>query len=90
MKFYSTRELRSTSTVWNELAENGQAIITNNGKPKAILLDVSEDNYEETLSAINQAKAMIAFNSMRAKSMKNGFMSEEEIENEIAAARRGE
>lgn len=90
MKFYSTRELRSTSMVWDNLSENGQAVITNNGKPKAILLDVSEDNYEEMLKAITQAKAMIAFNSMRRKSAKIGFMSDEEIEEEIAAARRGE
>ena len=33
-------------------------------------------------------KAMIAFNSMREKAEKNGYMRDEEIEAEIAAARR--
>ena len=37
-----------------------------------------------------QAKAMIAFNSMRAKAAANGYMSDEDIEAEIAAVRRGE
>lgn len=89
MQFYSVRELRSTTAIWDNLAKNGQAVITNNGKPKALLLDISEDDFEETLLAIKQAKAMIAFNSMRAKSAKNGFMSDEEIEKEIAEARSG-
>lgn len=33
-------------------------------------------------------KAMMAFNSMREKAEKNGYMRDEEIEAEIAAARR--
>ncbi len=41
------------------------------------------------LQAVRQAKAMIAFNNMRSRSLANGFMSEEEIEAEIDAARKG-
>lgn len=37
-----------------------------------------------------RTKAMIAFNSMRAKAAKRGYMSDVEVEAEIAAARRGE
>lgn len=37
---------------------------------------------------MKQEKAVIAFHSMRAKASANGYMSEEEIEAEIAAARR--
>lgn len=33
---------------------------------------------------------MIAFNNMRSRSLANGFMSEEEIEAEIDAARKGD
>ena len=51
------------------------------------MLDISEDNFEEVLRAVRQAKAMIAFNSMRKIAEDNGFMSEEEIEAEIQAAR---
>ena len=39
------------------------------------------------VKAIRRVKAMIAFKSMRLKAAKQGFMSDEEIEAEIAAYR---
>ena len=69
---------------------DGEVVITNNGKPTALMIDISDGSFEATLKAVKQAKAMIAFNSMRQKAASNGFMSDEEIEAEIAAARRGE
>lgn len=90
MNFYSVRDLRTTpKTIWQDLSSDGQVIITNNGKPTAILLDISDGSFEETLKAIKQAKATIAFNSMREKAHKKGFMNNEEIEQEINAYRKG-
>lgn len=90
MNFYSVRDLRNDSkSIQENLKGNGEAIITNNGKPSALLLDIFEDNFEVMLQAVRQAKAMIAFNNMRSRSLANGFMSEEEIEAEIDAARKG-
>lgn len=45
---------------------------------------------ENDAKAVRQAKAMMAFNSMRERACENGFMSDEEIMAEINAARRGE
>lgn len=89
MNFYTVRELRTTpKKIWDTLAADGEAVITNNGKPTAILFDIAGGDFEETLKAVRQARAMIAFNSMRAKAAARGYMSDEEIEAEIAAARR--
>ena len=91
MNFYSVRDLRTTQkAIWENLEKDGEVVITNNGKPTALLFDISDGDLEETLKAIRQAKAMIAFNSMRSKAAAKGYMSEEEIEAEIAAARREE
>ena len=91
MKFYSVRDLRTTpKSIWDNLNNDGEAVITNNGKPTALLIDIAEDSFEETIKAIRQAKAMLAFNSMRAKAAKDGFMSDEEIEREINTARMEE
>ncbi len=88
MNFYSVRDLRTTpKSIWDNLSEDGEVIITNNGKPTAILLDISNGSFEETLKAVRQAKAMIAFNSMKSKAAEKGFMSDEDIEKEIAAVR---
>ncbi len=88
MNFYTVRDLRTTpKSIWEDLAADGEAVITNNGKPTALLIDIADGSFEETVKAVRQAKAMIAFNSMRTKAAKSGYMSEEEIEAEINAAR---
>ncbi len=90
MNFYSVRDLRTTpKSVWENLSADGEVVITNNGKPTALMLDITDGSFEETLRAVRQARAMIAFNSMRAKAAERGYMSDEEIEAEISAARRG-
>ena len=88
MNFYSIKELRiETKNICEHIRQNGEAVITNNGKPTVLMLDISDDNFEEVLRAVRQAKAMIAFNSMRATAAQNGYMSESEINEEINASR---
>ena len=88
MNFYTVRDLRTTSKdIWESLSANGEAVITNNGRPTALLLDIADGSFEETIKAVRQAKAMMAFNSMRMKATKKGFMTEAEIEKEISAVR---
>lgn len=53
-------------------------------------LVIQDGSFAEMMKAVEQAKAMIAFSSMRAKAAARGYMSDEEIEAEIAAARRGD
>jgi hypothetical protein len=90
MNFYTARDLRTIpKSIWDSLRKSGEVVITNNGKPTALMLDISESNFEEVTKAVRQAKAMIAFNSMRAKAQERGFMTNAEIENEIASYRRG-
>ena len=88
MNFYTARELRTIpKNIWDALSADGEVIITDNGKPAALMLNISETNFDEVVKAVRQAKAMIAFNSMRAKAAKQGYMSDEEIEAEIASYR---
>lgn len=53
------------------------------------MLKVADGSLEETIMAIKQAKAMLAFNSMRQTAAEHGYMTDEEIEAEISAARQG-
>ena len=88
MNFYSIRDLRSeTKNICEKVRQSGEVVITNNGKPSVLMLDISEDNFDEVVRAIRQAKAMIAFNSMKAVAAANGYMTDSEIEEEIKAAR---
>ena len=88
MNFYSIKELRvETKNICENVRQNGEAIITNNGKPTLLMLDIYDKDFEELLRAVRQAKAMIAFNSMRATAARNGYMTESEIDAEIASSR---
>ena len=91
MNFYTVRDLRTTpKSSWESLSTDGEVIFTNNGKPTAVLFDIADGSFEETVKAVRQAKAMIAFNSMRSMAAAGGYMTDEEIEAEIAAARQGD
>lgn len=90
MKFVTIRELRTQSgQVWARLNENHNLVITNNGRPVAVLSEVNEDNLEPTLAAIRRSRAMAAVEAMRSASIRQGTnrMSLAEIDAEIKAVR---
>ena len=89
MKFYSIRELRTETKDICDTVKNGcDAVVTNNGKPVMLLVEINEDNFEQTIQALRQARIMMAYNEMREIASQNGFMTEAEIEAEINAARK--
>lgn len=90
MNFYSVRELRTTAKdIWDNLNDGGEVVITNNGKPKVLMIDIANNDLENTVKAVRQAKAMLAFNVMRSRAVKQGFMSDADINAEIASVRKG-
>lgn len=59
MRFYSIHELsNNTETVFSSVAAEHLVVITENGKPSALMIEVSEENFEETLSILKQMKDM--------------------------------
>lgn len=59
MRFYSIHELsNNTETVFSSVAAEHLVVITENGKPSALMIEVSEENFEETLSILKQMKVM--------------------------------
>ena len=65
-------------------------VITNNGRPVAILAAINESTLEESLSAFRRARAIEAVASLQRQSVARGAsnMSLEEINAEIRAVRR--
>ena len=89
MNFFTARDLRTMpKSIWQALASSGEVVITNNGKPTVLMLNISEDNFDQVVRAVRQARAMLAFNHLRGQAAERGFMSEEDIEVEIAATRK--
>lgn len=91
MKFISVRDLRtSPAKVWKDLGYEKEIVITNNGRPIALLTPLSDKNLEESLKALRQARAIAAIKNIQATSVKEGKyrITEEEIEREISEARK--
>lgn len=91
MRFVSIRDLRGRSAeVWKTLSGEGEMVVTNNGRPIAILAAVNESNFEESLSAFRQARAVEAAASLQRRSAKQGTdsISMDEIDAEIKTVRR--
>ena len=92
MKFVTVRDFRtSPAQIWKQLPEEQEMVITNNGKPIALLTPLSDANIEATLKSVRKARALNAVESMQEISMRNGnlLLSDDEIQNEISESRRG-
>lgn len=90
MKFITVRDLRSSpAKVWKDLPAEKEMIITNNGKPVALLTPVSDQNMESTLRAVRKARAASAIEKLQFDARKNGtdMLSDQEVEREIAETR---
>jgi antitoxin (DNA-binding transcriptional repressor) of toxin-antitoxin stability system len=91
MKFISVRDLRGKSgEVWKDLPADREVVVTNNGRPIAILSAVNESNLEESLSAIRQARAVEAVMTLQRRSVETGKddIAMEVIDAEIKAVRQ--
>lgn len=90
MDFLSIRELsKSPRDVFTRLSREGKAILTNNGKPQALLFKIDSESFEKTLTLLQKLEFMQNLTEMRLTSMENGnaAMTLDEINVEIAAAR---
>ncbi|MDR1901466.1 MAG: hypothetical protein LBQ88_04180, partial [Treponema sp.] len=91
MEFLSVRELsKSPKVALDKLLTDGKAVITNNGKPQALMFKVDAANFEKTLSLVQQLEFTQAVANMQLESAQNGNveMTLDEINAEIKAARR--
>ena len=61
MKFITVRDLRtSPAKVWKTLPEEKEMVITNNGRPIALLTPITDANLEETIRAMRRYHAASA------------------------------
>lgn len=90
MKFVTAKDLRSqASSLWSNLPQEQEVVITLNGKPIAIMTATNDKDFEQSLRAIRRARAMEAVSSLQQASVRSGrdAITEKEIEAEIKQAR---
>ena len=76
MKFITVRDIRtSPAKIWKQLPEEQEMVITNNGKPIALLTPLSDESLEQTISAVRQARAIEAVRVMQQTAKAKGKLN---------------
>ena len=92
MNFYGIRDLsNNTKSVMSSVSTNKKVIITDNGKPSAIMLSINESNFETILAFVPKLEMQLAVAELQKKSLTNfqDSIPDDEIQKEIDAARKG-
>ncbi len=90
-KFVSLWDFRArTAQVRRDLIAEHEFVLTANGRPVAILAEVTEDDFEERLKALRRARDLALLGRIGVKAKARGVdkMTMAEIDAEIAQARR--
>jgi hypothetical protein len=91
MEFVPYRLLRNEPTALRKkLEEEGQLIVTVDGKPFAMMIDLSENNdLEDILLMVSRLRAQMAVRAIRSQARRDRLdeLSEEEIEDIIRKTR---
>lgn len=75
MEFVSTHKLQcNPASVLQRMQERGhEVIITSHGKPVALLVSVTGNDFEDTLHALRRARAQVAVSRLRAHARSQGL-----------------
>jgi len=90
VKFVTVRELRGrTSELWDELERQRELIVTNNGKPVAILSATDAGSLERSLRNIRRCRAADALSGLQRDAARRGLdqLTMDEVDEEIRAFR---
>ncbi len=90
MEFISVRDMRTrASEIWQQLRDDGDLIVTSNGRPFALLVSIEGEDVEQMLSALRRTRAQMAVSRLRKEAAASGAdrLTIEEIEAEIRQAR---
>jgi len=93
MQFIPYRNLRNEpAAVREQLSSEGELVVTNGGKPFALMIDIPEnENIDEILLMASRIRAQMAIRSIRSNARKNGTskLTDEQI-NEVVEKTREE
>ena len=91
MKFVTVRELRGrTSELWDQLAQQRELVVTNNGRPIAILSATDAESFEASLRNLRRCRATDALSGLQREAERRGLdrLTLDEVNEEIQAVRR--
>jgi hypothetical protein len=91
MQFISMREFTAApKKTQKKLAVNGELVVTNNGTPTMLVIDIENKDFLKMIDYLHRQEAMDILHKVQTASVRNGAddISMEEIDAEIAAYRQ--
>jgi hypothetical protein len=87
MNYIAIKDLKKTKDLHSSLAKEHELVLTRNGMPCALMIEIKPDSLEKSLIAVRRALFASAVSSVREKSMKYPI-TDKEISEEIRKGRR--
>jgi len=82
MKFVSVKDLgTSPADIWKKLPSEREMIVTNNGKPIALITPINDEMFDDMVTAVRRARALNAMKKTQeiSASLGNNKMTLEKI-----------
>jgi hypothetical protein len=87
MGYLTVKDLKQTRNLWRQLSAERELVITRDGKPCAILVEVNADSCDESLAEIRRGLFSSAVARIRRKT-ENREISSAEVDAAVAESRR--
>ena len=91
MEFVSMRKFTaSPKETQKKLKSSGELVVTNNGTPTMLVIDIADRNFFKLIDNLRRQEAMDILDDIQMSSVRNGTdtINMDEIDAEIAAYRR--
>ncbi len=91
MKTLTIRDFRTRPRqAQKTIADEGEALLTSNGRPVALLIGVDGDSLEESVETLRRARALQALRAIRRQSRQRGLdqLNMKQIDALIAKSRK--
>jgi antitoxin (DNA-binding transcriptional repressor) of toxin-antitoxin stability system len=87
MSYLTVKDLKQTRNLWRQLNAERELVITRDGKPCAILVEVNAESCDESLAEIRRGLFSSAVSRIRRKAA-NQSIPPEEVDAAIAESRK--
>ena len=87
MNYIGVSELKKSKAMWEMLAREKELVLTRDGKPGALIVEITPEGLENAVSAVRRALFSEAVSSMRRRAAANP-PTDKDIAREIRASRQ--
>jgi hypothetical protein len=86
MDYMAVSELKRSKSLWSRLSASKELVLTRDGKPGALMVEISPENLEQVVSVVRRALFSEAVSQARRRAEANSDLGAE-IADEIESAR---